>query len=951
MMKYFRPPDDIYAQLMQLSGLTRDNGRAQSPVQHRAVQSRSDSQDIKRPQSRTPSRAHTPARENHGSEPCTPSHWSPSVISGSPKSYHGSGDSSSEAEDEQTYDDDTIDQDISMVEASMELSRDSAKVTSISMDVDAPADMQRQFSPSTSSQMPPPAQPRPHILPSSIPTLPHASSSPRRPSPTAQDRPRAQTLDDDTLPPSSFPASTYQPPSPRSSPRRVPATPAYPIPVVRRVPPPQCHVLRPDPDASGEGRVLVENSDTASPGSHRFSQSQNRSQSQSQSQNQGGESQSQTESHGTTRSGEEPAQSQAVPPSQPLSQPYSQPQRPSQLRAELEPAVSSDEQLQHGRPTALAEGAESLEDANTASQLANEEPEQPKSQQSLSYKGDSQSQENIQPATGVEQPEQGVVPPEADGHVDDADPGVNGVKGKDQSLNEEPSARGSGQPVEPDPSPMAVDTPQKSAVAASPVGDAAPAWVAIGDAEDSDDSPTEVDELLSDPLLEPHTMGSVQTPRRNKALRSDPELARAREEPGQDQATPSRRVDLDSDDERTAAMVDQSEYLAKVTKIITARSRSAASERSAAERRNGPGMTEQSPRARGPAQPTHAKETGDARSPTKVKVNAKSRSSAHDPSIWYAPTFMRTTGVSKAASTRESTGASAGKAAKVPLPAAASRLAKRKASLPLPEPSPVKKRKTDAPPSSSAATVTSSTKGRPASTVSVDIVGRQSTTALGGHSCDFIQGSSTSDHGLSRKASAAMPAPHTIPPETEHKGSRSATEPARDVKYVDLRAASRSTSRASSRASSRHSGAGVLRNSSTTTIPRRDSLADTSAFQAASSRSPDSINSGPPPPASRTISSTSLADTAKPSRSNSGATSSSGRVQAALSTARHARVESSNPAGPSRVRPTGYGLSLDPTRTPGGPPLLSWEELLDILLKTGRARHQERQKEDGGGSA
>ncbi|KAJ3013595.1 hypothetical protein NUW54_g1543 [Trametes sanguinea] len=490
---------------------------------------------------------------------------------------------------------------------------------------------------------------------------------------------------------------------------------------------------------------------------------------------------------------------------------------------------------------------------------------------------------------------------------------------------------------------MAVDTPQKSTVAAGPVGDAAPEWVAIGAAEDSDDSPTEVDELLSDPLLEPHAMGSVQTPRRNKALQSDPELARAREEPGQDQATPSRRVDLDSDDERTAAMVDQSEYLAKVTKIITARSRSAASERSAAERRDGPGFMEHSSRAKGVAQPTHGKETGDARSPTEVKATAKSRSSAHDPSIWYAPTFMRTTGVSKAASTRESAGASAGKA-----PPAASRVAKRKASLPLPEPSPAKKRKTDAPSSSSRATAISSTKRRPASIIRADIVGRQSTTARGGHSSDFIQGSSTSDHGLSRKAPAAMPGTAT---ETEHTGSRSATEPARDVKYVDLRAASRSTSRASSRASSRKSGADVLRNSSTTTIPRRETLADTSAIQAASSRSHDSINSGPPPPASRTISSTSLADTAKLSRSNSGATSSSGRVQAALSTARHARVESSNPAGPSRVRPTGYGLSLEPTRIPGGPPLLSWEELLDILLKTGRARHQQRQNEGAGESA
>ncbi|OSD07099.1 hypothetical protein PYCCODRAFT_1474457 [Trametes coccinea BRFM310] len=858
MMKYFRPPDEIYQQLMQLS----------------------------------------------------------------------------EAEDEQTYEDDTNGQDISMVEASIYASEHHVKAASESMDVDTPSAVRRRSSPSTSSQMPPSAQPRLQIPPSSIPTLPHASSSPRQPSPMAQERPQTHTNDIDTLPPSSFPASTYHPPSPTSSPRRVPETPAYPVPAVRRVPPPQCRVLRRDPDASGEGRVLVENSDTASPGSHRFSQSQNQSHSQSQG---GGESQSQTGSHGATRSGEESSQGQGLPPSQPLSQPYSQPQRPSQLRTELEPAEVGDEQHHHGGQAAKADEADTpVEAADTSvSQQEAVEQGQNKSQQSLSYKGDSQSQENPPPVTGAGQPEQEAARPERELQGNSADLTHTGERAHRETLGEGIYAVDPAQPVEPEPSPMAVDTSQEAIAAAGPVGDAAPAWVTIDPAEDSDDSPAEVDELISDPPLETRAERSEQNSGRGKALQSDSGKARTREELGRDATTSSRRTDLDSDDERTAAMVDQSEFLAKVSKVIAARSRSAASDRSSPERKGGSVVTKRSPPPRGPVKSTRAVETDDARASTEVEVTAKPRLSGHDPSIWYAPTFMRTAAVSKAVSSR----GPAKTVVEVPL---ASRAGKRKATLPPPEASPTKKRKTVASSSSSTTAVTSLTKGRPASSARADIGSRQSIASRRDHTSDFVQGSSTSAHLSSRKSPAAMPAPPTNPSETEHRGS--------GVKYVDLRTASRSSSRASSRTSGKYSAAGVSRNSSAT-IPRRDSIADSNATGASSSRSHDSLNSGPPPPASRTISSTSLADLARLSRSTSGTSSSTARVRAALRAESHPEPASMNPAGPSRVRSAGYGLSLEQTRTPGGPPLLSWAELLDILFKTGRERYKEQKKRDEGGSA
>ena len=125
-----------------------------------------------------------------------------------------------------------------------------------------------QVHPTTS--MPPPSQ---WNVPMS--TLPIASSSP----PHRESSP----LPDSSQPPNGDPFTSNGLLIPLPEPRSSPTPSRWRLPEQRRVPLPRVAELQRDPDASGEGRVLCENSDTASPASQRVAPSQSQSQSQGDS--------------------------------------------------------------------------------------------------------------------------------------------------------------------------------------------------------------------------------------------------------------------------------------------------------------------------------------------------------------------------------------------------------------------------------------------------------------------------------------------------------------------------------------------------------------------------------------------------------------------------------------------------------------------------------------------
>ncbi|CDO69220.1 hypothetical protein BN946_scf185042.g122 [Trametes cinnabarina] len=752
--------------------------------------------------------------------------------------------------------------------------------------------------------------------PSSLPTVPYASSSPRHSSPTARDPSIMRLHNGESLPPSSLPVPTYQPPSPTSSPRRVPAMPAYPVPVTRRVPLPRCHALRRDPDASGEGRVLVENSDTASPGSHRFSQSRSQSQSQSQSQGQG-EDQSQSGSHSTSRSDGEVSLSQALPPSQPISQPYSQPQRPSQLRAELEPALVSDWQ-----PMDEAVPNEAVERVGEAAELSRrgiEEDAQGKSQQSLSYKGDSQNQDDLPPAVNADQQP---APPHTECDVDEDVVAAASGATHDMSPGDHLSAVAPHEAAHTESSPMAVDTPEDLDAAAGSVDGAAPARATIGNVEDSDDSPAELDEPISEPSRGTHGKGLKKPEMRGEAPPSDFGRSRDGAEPsapgGEEHGESGSRAALDSDDERTAEMVNQ--YHAKVSKIISARRRSMASKRSSTAVKEASAVEDLKSR------------TGERRSGSEPS-NAQGQVSSHDPSIWIAPTFMQKPQLSVAAASSDifrEGGSRQFDEHKLAPPAG-----KRKADA-SPDTPPLKKRRKAAQPISTnlmAAPIEKQplASGQMGSSEHQSIVPRRIHPPHSGRSSTNSDRASSSASG-----SSATRAPTRKASKTESQAPRFFADPAQEVKFVDLRSASRPPSRGSSRASGKFDMRGMraARDSSTASIaePGRAPRAEADTLRATSfSRSRESINSGPEPPISRT---TSLIV----------AESSDTRPQTRTPTASLPGFVSGEPSNASASRSAGSSISLELMRTPEGPPLLGWDELLDILLMTGRARDKKQKR-------
>ncbi|KAI0358690.1 hypothetical protein OH77DRAFT_1518672 [Trametes cingulata] len=938
MMKYFRPPDDVYEQLMQLCGVKEEKmpepARAATPVQQKVARSRSDSRMSERHSAKSPSpsprKTPSPSRTNLSSPAHTPSHWSPSVrgsvppwgASNAPADHHSSSSSSSETEEEP--EDDTFMDDTRSSSATPE-QHSRAASPEVPMDVEDASPEEPKESSGHSIPMPPPAQPRPQAPPpSSMMTVPYASSPPRDPSPATKHRPsRSRDLDMDTLPPSSFPASTYPyqlPPSPTSSPRHPNLAPtpasAYPklMPAVRRVPLPQCNPLRRDPDASGEGRVLVENSDTASPGSQRFAGSQSQSQSQSQS-GSSGSSQSQGRSQGRSQ-GESQEQ-----------------QRHSQLRNELEiPEHQPEEPVSQNVP----DGSKLVEGAGE-SQESQEHPAG-RSQQSLSYKGDSQSQENQgdgqppasqqDPGTESQQPAQGTRQPEEDARAEMSTEVPNGEAARPQQEDRPaPDAESAnGAQADPDePSPMAVDPdsdPTDSPAESKAPARSAPGWAAIPAQDDSEgeDSSTEVDELLSDPLIA------------SAAALPVPGMGGQGEQGGKGRSGENggkrREARLEPDDERTAAMVE--EYMAKVQKVIRRRHQLEAGtdEKAQVEERRATN-DERELEKQDMARPDAERRDDPAKAPTATV--------AHDPAIWAAPTFMQKATAKQVSKPGQTRPAPAPVKEKVkveqqspiapPRPLPDTRGKKRAASpsslSPEREPSPAKKRKTSiaaVPIRPPADPVVSSTRreqpARPAppAAVSKPSMQRRESTA--------------SSHSAAPSSTAVEPRA-SVGPTAAGGGSRG-------VKYVDLRAASRSSSRASSRPPR------VPEEGSSRTARPVEGRASTAAKGKAVARDAKPSSAAPKSSAPKGASAGTLPLTSK--ASTSGTTASSFTRSSKGTTSSLTPVEAAQ-GGPSRAADALLSeLSLELTRTPDGPPLLTWQELVDILLETGRARHKMQSK-------
>ncbi|KAI8993892.1 hypothetical protein BD414DRAFT_266456 [Trametes punicea] len=933
MMKYLRPPPDVFDQLTQLCELGEGCQVAEDAqrIHRRSVtHSRSGSLVSGRTADRSngPSRTPSPMSASHNTDPRTPSNWSPSVR-GSPKQRHHPDDRPSQVEDESSRDDTMNDVDV-LVQVNCPPMLEERSHENI---IEAPtntkrsvAEASRSLSP-TPLRMPTPAQPYVQAPPSSFPTVPYASSPLRPRSPASHDQPMNQGRDGVTLPPSSFPISSHQlPPSPASSPRRAPATPAYPIPAVRRVPLPHCHPLRRDPNAVGEGRVLVENSDTASPGSHRFSQSQSQSQSQGHS---GSHDISQSEGQGS----------------------QSQPLRPSQLRTELEGAAQTGQQSR-------AKAGEDVNNGGSKENLAVDagtskgppKDAQAKSQQSLSYKGDSQNQDNTlseaSSVTGAERVEKEVDLPEH--HSSALDVQVTGAYADDDAFQQgtklavdvaDAEARQT--------SLMDVESSQDALSCPVPVGDSVPEWVTISTVDESADSQTEVDELISDPPLDPSE--EYQTKRRRSDISTRPQGSgglTSSKTAASRYAVASKKP-IDSDDERTAAMIAQ--YVAKVSKVIDARGRSAASE---------PPPAPKDPTVQS-AQPAR-KRQGDK---SDEGPAMSSQHPAHDPSVWVAPTFMQQTnpngGAGAAAKTPQKTDAeSRSLTLAQPL---VSQSKKRRRTSPSPGRSPQKKRKT----SPASALVTAPVPVTPHPTkhqqpivavLDSNATRQSSHFVRKTHSSPSTRGQLTSADVLSltsKEHSSHTPV-HSVPTDSigvvqrvDHiETQRTNAAIAREPQDVDLQVVSRSSSRTSSRMSRgrEYRGSHVVPGTSSLDGPSQRLRAEDKVVQVLSCSNDQRLAVAALDSSvgrSKTPAGVPSAQTESRSKAVASRLSRGGEPSA------DAEVPMDSAAGTSSgvlAKPR-YSLFLEQMRIPGGPPLLGWDDLLDVLLKTGRARHKQKNSE------
>lgn len=893
--------------------------------------------------------------------PRSPSHWSPSER-GSPRRRLTLNDDSSETEEE-------LDLDLVMVAQTVPddaLDREEQEPAPEPPETDANEDDSQAADHSSSCfAMPPPAQPRCPLSPTGVP---YASSQP-----LTQPQPPGQLTDHD-LPPSSFPMppSSFQdrPSSPLDTYQRPSHRPEWSAsePLIRRVPHPICNTLRPDLDVSGDGRVLVENSDTASPGSQRVRTSQSQSQSQSQ-----GQSQSQ-------EAGVADLQESQLQQSQP----------PSKLRNEIERACSGSpaEEGHHARPHGDKEVAQVSrlrvdEDVRMAEAEAQEGPQVPlrelqhpsqsqsqphseesqKSRQSLSYKGDSQSQDKAAEvkAPAAAREVEAVVPGTEHGPVyeNGEAPAVKVLRENLQPVNaREAREHRSSSP----PSPMQVDG-QLPPVANTPT------WAAIrsvpspddGD-DDSQEEEANVDELLSDPI-------DVGQDARPAALAP----ANGRRN-GAGNAKGKRR--LDPDDARTAEMVDQyvSELKARssatntrhTSPAKTSRSRQPTPSRSevpqdgTTKRRRKdveePDLpedadvpTREEPRKQPAAQAKGRQRAHDGppvldrrRAPPALSAGESPPSSqpaGHDPTVWAAPTFMlkptkpKQDAVLLPAKVAVAVSSTSNKAA------GRRRLASGSPEL-QGEDRTAKKRKT----SSEAIPVT-----RP---VALSGTEQQQADRPAGKSGATSKTPST-QQSLKRRPQTSVSAT------ASDAGSGSGA-----VKYVDLRAASRSSSRSSSRVPKAGSrGASVAH---TNRMPdEQPTVAGKGKAPVrpartekghANSSVPHKTPALPVMSGAKTVSSRTAAREAlgvartSSSRSFSRPPTAESRARTSLPSVLDAVLEASPPPEPNKVDEgnrqllVGHKTSLELVKEPGGPPVLGWEDVLEILKRTGSYRRNAKKR-------
>ncbi|KAI0335007.1 hypothetical protein GY45DRAFT_1317476 [Cubamyces sp. BRFM 1775] len=901
MKLYLRPSDSVFQQLVLLCANADNNAVCRvmvPPKQHDTAQlcppsSPERLSDVHPKPSQTPSSA----QERHSSVPRTPSHWSPS-IKGSPSPQRAREGDPSDTEEEVDHNELADARDVSVDKVH-------SKPSSHPQNLNSLVTSTGEGSSGSSGGMPPPAQ-RAFTIPGpALPTT-SASSPPRATPPDLRSRLRDDRHEVESLPPSSFPPSTYpQPRSPMSSPRPTPATPAYPIPTVRRVPPPQFNFLRRNPDASGDGRVLVENSDTASPGSHRCSQSQSQGASQDSRLDEGGSQ------------GRAPPQSQSNSQPQPQPQPHSQPQRPSQLRQEIEPISSGRERSASlPRQPSSRDIKHDAQELNAAEQTPEEHPDdqaQPRSQQSLSYKGDSQSQEHALPA-----------------QVDSADARMEEQPSLDDTHHQTPDVQNTAAQDgftslvrdERLSSPMVVDSGERENVPRLAAG-TAPGWVTMKAADSSEDSPTEVDELLSDPpAVSKYAVESAKPKRTASAQRKTlPKRKQAA-----NIATVGRRdqIDtacMDSDDEKTANMVDR--YTNQIRETARARRQGSGGKPG--------GLHDNLPVSGETAITLHIADVCEMQDTRPI-----AQPKAHDPFVWVAPTFLRNhmnSKVSDKPSVKQP--GETMSALRSPVPPTASRVEtkvpKRRLSSPATaEQSPVKKRRL----SGAALPIAASTPRAHTTDPNVR-------TAVSRHA-SRISGASTTASSRQRPSTSrpvqvskpARPSKVTSPPprtstpsvqpvahKVEDPSSRvvESAGPS-NVKYVDLRTASRSSSRTSSR---------------TSYAPERPSHPTHDPSTSAAPQRKPSVKGKNSVKSSISSARADLVPVSDLGSLGAEVRKATPRVDSSVVVLREA--SSSTPAIPHHV----YDSSLEPTRTPGGPPLLGWHDLLDILLKTGKARHRE----------
>ncbi|KAI0744197.1 hypothetical protein C8Q80DRAFT_884111 [Daedaleopsis nitida] len=818
-MRYFGPPDDVLDHLFMLCGesapqRTDPQTKIKPTMNDHSVAAQTPSPLRPKVSSPVRRRGNSPTRTAQSSPPRSPSNWSPSVR-GSPRAANSTESSETEEEPEEEPEDGSA----SGSDREEPHERAVQKTSSTKLGSESPVTKKvvHRFddrSPSMSVPPPPLAQ------------------RPRRPlSSSLLQAPLDPSMD--VLPPSSLqpPASSWRTLPSSKSPlhKQEPSIPAWNSATIRRVPHPQVASLRPDPDTSGEGRVLVENS----------------SQSQSQSQ-------SQDHIHSDQR---ESIQQDVQSP------------KLQNVADDNRSAHAGDD---NGEEVSVAP-AESQEDSQVSA----------KSRQSLSYKGDSQSQEQ---ASGVSPlREQGLVSMAAGSKTQPAEPVADvSIQPEDGVADAEPE-----------------DEPQVA------VEVAAPTWAAIrteaspeGD-QDSNTDEVDVDELLSDPIDKKGKKGVL--PKRTRGRMGE-----------KDQITAAKGKDrerLESDDERTATLVSNyvshypivardwhNEAEAGDSEIPVARAVSpmkrprlstppvaGQSQGRPLKRRKQAGDSE---RTR-PSLPAEAdvftsddsfhgepnqlpSSSANPKQPQALGAKSVSgaRKLAHDPTVWATPTFLQ-----KPTEMRQTVRPPVAVAKKPSREAMPTKRPIDAVASPEDQEAPTKKRKI---------------------------------LAVSRHSA-------TSSHQAQQQADRAS---------TSSKSSKPSWKPDTTNGHPE------SVALRASRASSRSSSSNASRSET------RGSRSDRAALLRANTATSDAKGNGK-----------------APMRTSESSERSSGSKGSGFGLASGAARGSAQQHNINRFVDD-YKAALHPTKTPDGPPIVGWQDVMNILLETGRARREERERQsDGRGSS